>query len=559
MNNQKLFGKVQSVDTGNVIISSDDEDILNGLQVNNIVKIQSNYNGEEIIGIITQIMRKGILNNENDGESLLLENSVKVTLIGTLYKKIGEKTNIFKRSLATLPSVDAKCYILNSEGVSKFMASISHCSDNPLNIGKYALSKDAEAHLDGNKFFQRHAIIVGGTGSGKSYTVANLLEKASQLSSSNILVFDLHGEYRSLNNNKNIGLLKIAGIEDSTDKEDIIFLPYWLLNYEEISSLLLDRSDNNAPNQSRILFDTILEERKQSIDMDNMRADFTIDSPIPYKLENLLSKLDNLDKEMVDGARGNQKQGPLHGKLTLFIQRLKSKKSDKRLNFIFNKDLESVDDVWIHNLIKKIMDFNNNRGIKIIDFSEVPSDILPLVTSLISRLIFSIQQWIEKDRRHPIAIFCDEAHLYIPNSPKNSVEAKGMYTFERIAKEGRKYGVSMVVISQRPSEVNKTVLSQCGNFIAMRLTNIDDQNVIKSLLPDNLGTLSNILPILDVGEALIVGDACILPTKVIIDEPIFKPLSTTIDFWDEWGKENTGLENDLRKATQSLINQSKSL
>ena len=126
------------------------------------------------------------------------------------------------------------------------------------------------------------------------------------------------------------------------------------------------------------------------------------------------------------------------------------------------------------------------------------------------------------------------------------------YNFERIAKEGRKYGLSLVVVSQRPSDVSKTILSQCGNFIAMRLTNPDDQNVIKRLFPDNLGDLAEMLPILDIGESLIVGDASLLPSRVIIDEPKIKPNSATINFWDEWNtkKEEKGIKeavNALRK------------
>ncbi len=259
---------------------------------------------------------------------------------------------------------------------------------------------------------------------------------------------------------------------------------------------------------------------------------------------------------MVPGARaGSEKQGALNGKLTRFIQRLKSKQSDKRLNFIFNSEDELLQYDWFISLVKNLLDFGNEKGLKIIDFSEVPSDILPLITGLIGRLIFSIQQWMEVGKRHPIALFCDEAHLYIPTNPKGSIEEKGLLNFERIAKEGRKYGISLVVISQRPSDVNKTILSQCGNFVAMRLTNPDDQNVIKRLFPDNLGGFSDMLPILDIGEALIVGDASLLPSRVIIDEPTIPPDSATIDFWDEWNKKKT--ESGIEQAVKALRKQQK--
>lgn len=198
---------------------------------------------------------------------------------------------------------------------------------------------------------------------------------------------------------------------------------------------------------------------------------------------------------------------------------------------------------------------NGKKGVKIIDFSEVPSDILPLIVSLIARVVFSVQQWSQVGERHPIAIFCDEAHLYIPAHTEKSIDDASLVTFERISKEGRKYGVGLVVISQRPSEVNRTVLSQSNNFIAMRLTNADDQAVVKRLLPDSLGDYAEMLPILDIGEALIVGDASLLPSRIRIAPPKLKPRSATIDFWDEWAKETSAV--NIRNAIEALRKQSK--
>ena len=352
-------------------------------------------------------------------------------------------------------------------------------------------------------------------------------------------------------------MLKVAGPSDSPTDANIIFLPYWLLSYEEIESLLLDRSDSNAPNQSRTLFDLIIKFKRELLEKENKQDvldNFTVESPIPYKISNVLLALEEKDTEMVPGARV-EKQGPLHGKLTRFVQRLKSKQSDKRLNFIFNSDEALLQYDWFVSLVNKLLDFGNGNGLKIIDLSEVPSDILPLITGLIGRLIFSVQQWTNKEKRHPIALFCDEAHLYIPANIKVGMEEKGLQSFERIAKEGRKYGVSLVVISQRPSDVNKTILSQCGNFIAMRLTNPDDQNVIKRLFPDNLGNFSELLPILDVGESLIVGDSSLLPSRVIIDKPLIPPSSATVDFWNEWDKEKS--EKGIEEAVDSLRKQQK--
>lgn len=539
MSESIMIGKVQYVDTGNVTIRIERDEYVNSVQVNQIVQINSSKTNEKIIGLVTKILRKtSPVDEDLDSMETGFENTIKVNLVGTLKGRDGTRSHVFKRTLNTVPSLDAECFLLQGEDLSSFMKAISSDSTNPLTIGKYTMSEDSIANLDGNKFFQRHAVIVGGTGSGKSWTVATILERASELKSVNVLVFDIHGEYAPLKDLVNVKQLRIAGPGEKPDNERAIFLPYWLLSYEEMAAMLLDRSDSNAPNQSRALFDLILSEKHDTVqaeDDKNTDANLTVESPVPYRIQNVISELKRQDTEMIHGARG-EKQGPLNGKLTRFIQRLESKMSDKRLNFLFNDGPELLAYNWMTQLLDKIMGYGNKNGIKIIDFSEVPSDILPIITGLIGRLVFTVQQWTNEEDRHPIALFCDEAHLYLPATTDDNMDERGLKSFERIAKEGRKYGVALVVISQRPADVSKTILSQCGNYIAMRLTNPEDQNVIRRLFPDNLGDFAEMLPILDVGEALVVGDASLLPSRVVLDKPRICPNSSTVDFWDKWNE-----------------------
>ncbi len=559
MNESIMIGKVQYVDTGNVTINIEKDELVNSVQVNQIVQVSSSKTGEKIIGLVTKILRKASpIDGEDDGITSVLENSIRVNLVGTLKEKEGIKKHVFKRTLNTVPSLDAECFLLQGQELSDFMKAISSGSINPLTIGKYTMSEESVANLDGNKFFQRHAVIVGGTGSGKSWTVANIIEKAAALKSVNVVIFDIHGEYTPLEGLANAKLLKIAGPSEKPNNEQAVFLPYWLLSYEEMAAMLLDRSDTNAPNQSRALFDLILKEKQRTVQREGdaaTEANMTVESPVPYKIQAVLDELKRLDVEMVQGAR-SEKQGPLNGKLTRFVQRLESKKTDKRLNFLFNDDDALLDYGWLPQLIEKLLGFGNGNGVKIIDFSEVPSDILPLITGLLGRIIFTVQQWTEVDERHPIALFCDEAHLYLPVTAADNMDERGLKNFERIAKEGRKYGVSLVVISQRPADVSKTILSQCGNFIAMRLTNPEDQNVIRRLFPDNLGDFAEMLPILDVGEGLVVGDASLLPSRVVLDKPKIQPNSSTIDFWDKWSEDKKS--GTWEKAVKALRQQQKS-
>ena len=563
------------MDTATVTVRVDDIERLKSIQVNRLTVLRSSRAGQHLIGIVTRITRKADsqLNNTDDTddpEAAFPENNlVRVTLIGTLLDKDGTSTNVFRRTLETVPEIDAACFALEGPRLTSFMDVISKVAhDGPkLEIGRFTLDDDAVAYLNGNKLFQRHALVVGSTGSGKSWTTARLLEQVEQLSEANAIVFDIHGEYEPL---KGDGFrhLRVAGPADIGNgagiESGILYLPYWLLGYEALVSMFVDRSDQNAPNQSMQMMQCISAAKKKVLQdgsYDQILANFTIDSPIPFSIDEVVKELTRLDTEEVDGAKaGTTKKGPYADKLSRLIGRLEAKKNDRRLGFLFQPPPQSMDMTWLEDVAKHLMCGRNSQddkkgGIKIINFSEVPSDILPVTVSVLANMLFTANQWTSREERHPISLFCDEAHLYIPErSSSNAGDAISVNIFERIAKEGRKYGIGLVVISQRPSEVNRTVLSQCNNVIAMRLTNGDDQNVIRRLLPDSLGGFGDLLPILDTGEALIVGDAILLPTRVRVEEPNKKPNSGTVNFWDEWS--SASQKTNTRRAIESWRRQS---
>lgn len=559
-NDTDALGRVKSVDTAIVIVHVADVERLRKLQVNRLAVLQSSRPGQHLIGIIQKITRNAVAakdtgeveDNEDDiGLSTEL-NLVRITLIGTLVDKLGTDSNVFLRTLETVPEIDANCFAVEGEALTNFMRVIANISSDKerLSLGHYTLDDKAEAFLNGNKFFQRHAIIVGSTGSGKSWTTARVLECMAGLPNANGIVFDIHGEYSPLKGG-GIRHLRIAGPKDidakTTLSDGVVHLPYWLLAYEAMVSMFVDRSDQNAPNQAMLMSRTIIEAKRDYLTKGAYKEvldNFTIDSPIPFAIADVIARLEELDAEMIPGSRPNtEKQGAFNGKLSRLVERLQNKQTDRRLGFLFQAPKETLEFDWLDRLVALLVagtkdQPDNLGGLKIVDFSEVPSDMLPLIISLVAKLIFSAQQWTPIENRHPIALFCDEAHLYIPERQSSSGgEAFAVETFERIAKEGRKYGVGLVVISQRPSEVNRTVLSQCNNLVAMRLTNGDDQNVVRRLLPDSLGGFSDLLPILDTGEALVVGDASLLPTRVRIQQPENKPNSGTVPFWDKWGED----------------------
>lgn len=550
----EILGTVRSVDTATVVVEVPTPEKLRQLQVNRLVVLRSSKPGQHLVGIIQKISRTSREDTENEDDQNTPPpselNLVRIALIGTHIDRRGLKTNLFVRTLETVPEIDAKCFALEGEKLTAFMgiiASIGQGTEQRLSLGSYTLDDTAEAFLNGNRFFQRHAVIVGGTGSGKSWTTAKILEQVSKLPNANAIIFDLHGEYGPMQGD-GFRHFRIAGPSDLDSGESltdgVIYLPYWLLSYDAMVSMFIDRSDTNAPNQAMVISRAIIDAKRAYLlgkGQTELANNFTIDSPIPFDLGTVISELDRLDQEDVQGARaGTTKAGDFKGKLGRLIQRLTTKQTDRRLGFLFHGGEETFEYTWLSSLATALVgggkDLPGGKGgVKVVNFSEVPSDILPLIVSLVAKLAFSIQHWTPNARRHPIALFCDEAHLYIPE--RTVADASGQVSvqiFERIAKEGRKYGLGLVVISQRPSEVNRTVMSQCNNLVAMRLTNGDDQGVIRRLLPDSLGGFGDLLPILDTGEALVVGDATLLPTRIRIAEPEHKPDSATVAFWDRW-------------------------
>jgi DNA helicase HerA-like ATPase len=568
------LGKVKAVDTATVVVAVENLELLRKLQVNRLVALRSSKGGQHLIGVVQKIIRDTAIEKvlaQDEGKEIertVEQNIVRITLIGTFLDKDGKKENVFRRTLETVPEIDAQCFPVESERLTKFMRAVSFHGgkdDKRLSLGTYTLDETAEAYLDANRFFQRHAVIVGSTGSGKSWTTARLLEQVALLKNANAVLFDIHGEYRTIVGD-GIRHLRIAGSGDLDQgkslKDGVVFLPYWLLAYEDMTTMLIDRSDANAPNQAMVLSRTVVGEKMKYLKSgkhDDIISNFTVDSPVPYDIQGVLSELRRLDSEMVAGTR-SEKQGEFHGRLSRFIARLENKLTDRRLGFMMAAPKSAQEFGWLPALAKTLMAGTRDQGdkkggVKIIDFSEVPSDVLPLIVSRIASLIFSVQQWTAKAERHPIALICDEAHLYIPNrNEAGSVADAALHYFERIAKEGRKYGVGLVVISQRPSEVNRTVLSQCNNFIALRLTNAEDQSVVRRLLPDSLGGFTDLLPVLDTGEALVVGDASLLPSRIRITEPTNRPDSGTVNFWDEWARDEK--REDIEKAVAAWRRQS---
>jgi uncharacterized protein len=440
--------------------------------------------------------------------------------------------------------------------------------------------------VNGNKFFNKHIAIVGSTGSGKSHTLSSIIQKAVSakdgnfsLNNSHIIIFDIHSEYKSAFPHANF--IDISNLA----------LPYWLLNSEELEEILLDTGERDNYNQSsvfrklvtenkkkhnpslgKVFYDTPLffditeiqnalynlkNETKNSkassrymiIDSSYICLDSstTVDTGLLLSEEEKLSKY--FEKELQFHPTKNQnvtKGDYAEGTLDKFFVRFQEKINQDRLSFLFGADAKGIS---FEKTLKNLLGYesDNKSNITVIDLSGVPFEVLSITVSLISRLIFEHGYFYKRLRCTndplekinndvPILLVYEEAHKYVPNSELVKFRSSKK-SIERIAKEGRKYGVTLLLASQRPSEISETIFSQCNNFIAMRLTNPVDQSYVKKLLPDSLGSLIDKMTSLKQGDALLVGESIILPSIVTIDRCDPQPSSNDIPYWELWKSE----------------------
>lgn len=421
-----------------------------------------------------------------------------------------------------------------------------------------ASNKNIPVPVDGDKFFNKHIAVVGSTGSGKSHALATIIQKAVAekegdfaLNNSHIIVFDIHSEYKSAFPSAN-----------HIDISNLV-LPYWMLNSEELEEFFLD-TDANDHNQKNIFKEAIIEDRRAKFSgSESEKRKIHLDTPILFDIKEVLEYAIAKNVEMVDtgevyaasnkekGGQAKFTQGSLHGKLTNFVNRLENKVNDSRLDFFLGEESKNI---TFEETLQQLIGYpsKSKSNVTVIDLSGVPFEVLSITVSLISRLIFEygyIYKRIRcaKDPNEkinndvPILLVYEEAHKYVPNSELSKYRSS-KNSIERIAKEGRKYGVTLLLASQRPSEISETIFSQCSNFIAMRLTNPTDQGYVKKLLPDSLGSLIDKMTSLRQGEALVVGESIILPSIVQIDPCDEPPSSNDIPYWQLWKDEWKDLE-----------------
>lgn len=500
----------------------------------------------------------------------------------------------FRQGGVNLPSPTEPVYLPDDEIINAIFSSNDNFS---FQIGSLSNNDAVNYFVDGNKFFGKHIAVVGSTGSGKSCAVARLLqnimkindghnENADSLKNSHVIIFDIHSEYQSA--------FKLATEENfSVNCLDVekLCLPYWLMNSQELEALFIESNEMNSHNQiSQFKKAVILSKEKHNPTMEHINYDTPVyfdiwevnryiknkNSEVINKNETLphlpkrsdgtiINDADNvyLNEDVTFAATSTAKEskasnGPYNGEFERFVTRLETKLSDKRLKFITAPEKESGEEFKTEDfdvILQQFLGYIDKSNVTIIDLSAIPFEVLSIVISLLSRVIFDFAFHYSKLRHTsglvndiPFMLVCEEAHNYIPKNSGAEYNAS-KHSIERIAKEGRKYGLNLMVVSQRPSEVSETIFSQCNNFIVLKLTNVNDQSCIKNLLPDNNSSLVDTLPTLAAGECLVVGDAVPLPAVVKMSMPNPAPSSSNVNVYDEWNKDwiNIAFEEVIKR------------
>ena len=443
----------------------------------------------------------------------------------------------FSRGISHYLISGAELHPIDDESLRKIFSSYG---DADYKVGRLTSFESIDVHLDASAFFGRHAAILGQSGSGKSWTVTSLIQSALRsMPESHIILLDMHGEY----SDKDVDGVTASSPFDA-DKvrcfsADQLEFPYWLLSFAELSELIINPVDEHASIQISYLRSTMTRLKQETNQHLNL-GHITVDSPIYYSLEDLIRAIKSANRETSEFGK---KKSPLFGKFDQVLVRLNSLLNDNRYNFLMRPQMRNSTES-LPGLMRDLVGLGDPRAsITVLDLSSVPFDVVPMVAAQIGRLAYEFNFWNPRCREFPIFLICEEAHEYIPREdiPRFREARRSM---ERISKNGRKYGVGLCVVSQRPHDVSETVLAQCSSFICLRISNPDDQEYVRSMVPDAARGTFAALTSLSKGEAVALGEAVPMPVRFRVDLPDPPPNSTDIDYSGKWRNSDTHIDVD---------------
>lgn len=535
-------------------------------QIGSFVRIPLGY--ANLYGIVTQVGSGAIPDSlkeiyYKDYDSFKNTSWINIVLAG---EQVGKR---FERGITQYPTTGDKVHLVTINDLDIIYGGYEE--SNSITVGNISVSESLDAKIDLDKLISRHCAIVGSTGSGKSNSVSVLLESIAKRNfpSSRILVIDPHGEY-------NDALSKYSQVIETSpkDEKDKLYIPFWALPFNELMKIF---SGNLTDANREYIREKVVEAKIASANeniIDVAKESITADSPIPFSIKRLWFELDDFERKTFQADRItvseklnegdieslksneyppaglgssppflNQKAKGLLG----FLDSMRNKLNDSSYSFLFNpgdftpdvngkinKDIDSLFFDWLGNLLP----------ITILDLSGIPSEIMSSISGTLLKIIYDGLFWGVNTKvggkNQPLLIVLEEAHSYL-KAGENSISSR---TVQMIAKEGRKYGVGLLLVTQRPSELDETVLSQCGTIIALRMNNSKDRGHIRSAVQDELQSMVDLLPSLRTGEALISGEAVKIPSRVKFFKISNAPKSSDPKASEKWLQtiENTNTE-----------------
>ncbi|MFZ3014411.1 MAG: DUF87 domain-containing protein [Nitrospira sp.] len=490
-------------------------------QVGSIVKIEA---GDKLVfGVVTKLrMTETLLDDTGKPARETVSDAkwLEIELFGeALRTGLGESDFDFQRGVVTYPLPGQGIFVAS---VAELARIYNRSDKASIHIGALAQASSLPVYLLADDLLGKHFAVLGTTGSGKSCSVTVLLRSILAVApKAHVILLDPHNEYRR-------AFPGSAEIIDPTT----LNLPHWLLNFEESVELFVGKTEHVATSQTNILKDAMLVARRAFATPDIPAGKITVDTPVPYKLSALIAAI---DQQMATLTASKQES---HLKIKNKIETLQQ---DSRFAFLVRPDVDVSDNM--KNIVAQYLRIPvSDKPLSIIDLSGVPSDVVDVVVSVLCRMIFDFAVWSPRPVQVPVLLVCEEAHRYAPRRDDAAFQP-AKQALSRIAKEGRKYGVSLGLISQRPSELAESILSQCNTIIALRMSNEQDQNFVQRALPDSVRSLVNVLPTLRTQEALVVGEGSVVPMRLRFNDlpEDRRPHSADVPFAACWAEESADM------------------
>ena len=561
-------------------------------QLGSIIKL---HLGRKLIFATVSLLRlqsdeesAAIAASTGDHISSMDKRVLEADLLGEAWWDASDGSLDFRRGISTYPLPLQSVYLMTKAEVELLYSSVESSREDEINchveIGHYIGATRVPCRANIDKLFGQHSAILGSTGSGKSGTVASILHsvirhEAAQDTPANprIVIIDPHGEYGAAFGDEASIYRAFDAPSELGFEQANLKLPFWLMSSEEFRALVVGKTENEATSQSNIVYKALAHARmveaglilsadqidlndlgpethpqepivKPSDDEEELAArleaigKFDRDKPRPFRLKEFIAHIEKLQTKRRTNAGWVDENATNLQKFSSILDKVRVLKSDVRISFLMKDYLDDEPKLGLSNVLSQFVttSVGEQTKIKIVDISGLPNEVAGPLTGAIARLLFQYKLHQDRPSREldPILLVCEEAHRYVPNRGEAQY-AVAQEAVRKIAREGRKYGLGLMLVSQRPSDIEGTVISQCNSWIVLRLSNGQDQQHVSRFLPDSLNNMTSALSSLPRQEALFVGEAAALPARIkVLSLPVDKrPDSNDISFAKGWAED----------------------